>query len=68
MITLQDVAILLGLSIDGKVVIGSTNLNRHELCQRLLGSSPQEEKHSLKENALLLMIITINKIKYDYKK
>ncbi|KAG6748748.1 hypothetical protein POTOM_048681 [Populus tomentosa] len=39
-VTLQDVALLLGLAIDGKPVIGITHTSCASVCQRLLGKSP----------------------------
>ena len=40
MITLQDVAIILGLRIDGPAVTGTCVLNVAELCGELLGVTP----------------------------
>ena len=39
-ITLQDIAIITGLSIDGNAVCGPTNLNWGTVCQNLLGVTP----------------------------
>ncbi|KAK9987601.1 hypothetical protein SO802_027840 [Lithocarpus litseifolius] len=41
-ITLQDIAILTGLPIDGTAVCGPTNLNWERVCQELLGVTPPE--------------------------
>ncbi|KAH1193751.1 Serine/threonine-protein phosphatase 7 long form [Glycine max] len=41
-ITLQDVYVLLGLRVDGLPLIGPTNLNWADLCEKLLGVRPQE--------------------------
>ena len=41
-ITLQDVSIILGLSIDGVVVSGSTCLDWKEVCATLLGVVPKD--------------------------
>lgn len=40
-VTLQDVALLLGLAIDGKPVIGTTHTTCHSVCLKYLGSSPE---------------------------
>ncbi|KAH1228765.1 Serine/threonine-protein phosphatase 7 long form [Glycine max] len=42
-ITLQDVSVLLGISVDGLPLIGPTNLDWADLCEELLGVRPQEE-------------------------
>ncbi|KAL5165283.1 Serine/threonine-protein phosphatase 7 long form [Glycine soja] len=42
MITLQDVSVLLGLHVDGSSLIGPTNLDWADLCEKLLGVRPQE--------------------------
>ncbi|KDP29895.1 hypothetical protein JCGZ_18464 [Jatropha curcas] len=39
-VTLQDVALLLGLAIDGKPVIGITHTTCSSICERLLGKAP----------------------------
>jgi len=36
-ITLQDVSVLLGISVDGRPLIGNTNIDWFELCHELLG-------------------------------
>ncbi|KAF7802687.1 serine/threonine-protein phosphatase 7 long form-like protein [Senna tora] len=41
-ITLEDVAIQLGLQIEGKAVVESTSHNWAELCQELLGKTPMK--------------------------
>ncbi|KAH1229452.1 Serine/threonine-protein phosphatase 7 long form [Glycine max] len=41
-ITLQDVSVLLGISVDGLPLIGPTNLDWADLCEELLGVRPQE--------------------------
>jgi len=41
-ITLQDVSVLLGLRVDGALLIGPTNLDWADLCEELLGVRPQE--------------------------
>ncbi|KAH1213865.1 Protein MAIN-LIKE 2 [Glycine max] len=41
-ITLQDVYVLLGISVDGLPLIGPTNLDWADLCEELLGVRPQE--------------------------
>ncbi|KAL5186895.1 Protein MAIN-LIKE 2 [Glycine soja] len=41
-ITLQDVSVLLGISVDGLPLIGPTNLDWAYLCEELLGVRPQE--------------------------
>ncbi|KAL5141625.1 Serine/threonine-protein phosphatase 7 long form [Glycine soja] len=41
-ITLQDVFVLLGISVDGLPLIGPTNLDWADLCEDLLGVRPQE--------------------------
>jgi hypothetical protein len=43
-ITLQDVEVMLGLLVDGEVLVGSTELNWSELCLQLLGVSPPPNK------------------------
>uniref|UniRef100_A0A2N9G3G5 Aminotransferase-like plant mobile domain-containing protein n=1 Tax=Fagus sylvatica TaxID=28930 RepID=A0A2N9G3G5_FAGSY len=43
-ITLQDVEVILGLPVDGEVLVGSTELNWSELCLQLLGVSPPPNK------------------------
>ena len=43
-ITLQDVEVMLGLPVDGEVLVGSTELNWSELCLQLLGVSPPPNK------------------------
>ncbi|KAF7131861.1 hypothetical protein RHSIM_Rhsim09G0099200 [Rhododendron simsii] len=42
-ITLQDVEVLLGIPVEGKVVTGNTNLKPCDLCKRLLGKQPTED-------------------------
>ena len=42
-ITLQDVSVLLGISVDGLPLIGPTNLDWADLCEELLGVRPQED-------------------------
>lgn len=39
-ITLEDVEVLLGLKVDGKALVGSTQEDWPEFCQRLLGVTP----------------------------
>ena len=39
-ITLQDIAIITGLPIDGNVVCGPTNLDQEQVCDNLLGVTP----------------------------
>lgn len=41
-ITLQDVTALIGLKAEGKPVVGDTNLDWYEECERLLGRRPEE--------------------------
>jgi flagellar motor switch/type III secretory pathway protein FliN len=43
-ITLQDIEVILGLPVDGEVLVGSTKLNWSELCFQLLGVSPPPNK------------------------
>ena len=43
-ITLQDVSVMLGLSVDGEVLVGSIDSNWSELCLQLLGVSPPPNK------------------------
>ncbi|KAH1265516.1 Serine/threonine-protein phosphatase 7 long form [Glycine max] len=43
-ITLQDVSVLLGISVDGLPLIGPTNLDWADLCEELLGVRPQEDE------------------------
>uniref|UniRef100_A0A2N9G291 Aminotransferase-like plant mobile domain-containing protein n=1 Tax=Fagus sylvatica TaxID=28930 RepID=A0A2N9G291_FAGSY len=43
-ITLQDVEVMLGLPVDGEVLVGSTELNWSGLCLQLLGVSPPPNK------------------------
>ncbi|XP_040865562.1 protein MAIN-LIKE 2-like [Glycine max] len=43
-ITLQDVSVLLGISVDGLPLIGPTNLDWADLCEELLGARPQEDE------------------------
>uniref|UniRef100_A0A2N9I654 Aminotransferase-like plant mobile domain-containing protein n=1 Tax=Fagus sylvatica TaxID=28930 RepID=A0A2N9I654_FAGSY len=43
-ITLQDVEVMLGLPVDGEVLVGSTELNWFGLCLQLLGVSPPPNK------------------------
>lgn len=40
-VTLQDVALLLGLAVDGRPVIGMTHTTCHSVCLKYLGSSPE---------------------------
>lgn len=40
-ITLQDVSIQLGLRVDGRPVVGRTDYNWRDECQRLLGATPE---------------------------
>ncbi|XP_050205444.1 protein MAIN-LIKE 2 [Mercurialis annua] len=42
-VTLQDVALLLGLAIDGKPVIGLTYTTCSSVCERLLGRAPDSK-------------------------
>jgi hypothetical protein len=39
-ITLQDVSVMLGLPVDGEVLVGTIDLNWSKLCLQLLGVSP----------------------------
>ena len=41
-ITLQDVSVLLGISVDSLPLIGPTNLDWADLCEELLRFKPQE--------------------------
>ena len=43
-ITLQDVGVVLGLPVDGRPVVGSTNINWQILCGELLGRIPPPNK------------------------
>ncbi|KAH1262512.1 Serine/threonine-protein phosphatase 7 long form [Glycine max] len=43
-ITLQDVSVLLGISVDGLPLIGPTNLDWADLCEELLGVKPREDE------------------------
>ncbi|KAL5127800.1 Serine/threonine-protein phosphatase 7 long form [Glycine soja] len=43
-ITLQDVSVLLGISVDDLSLIGPTNLDWADLCEELLGVRPQEDE------------------------
>ncbi|KAL5170525.1 Serine/threonine-protein phosphatase 7 long form [Glycine soja] len=43
-ITLQDVSVLLGISVDDLPLIGPTNLDWADLCEELLGVRPQEDE------------------------
>ena len=43
-ITLQDVSVMLGLPVDGEVLVGTTNLNWSELYLQLLSVSPPPNK------------------------
>ncbi|KAL5127253.1 Serine/threonine-protein phosphatase 7 long form [Glycine soja] len=43
-ITLQDVSVLLGISVDGLPLIGPTNLDWADLCEELLGVRPHEDE------------------------
>ncbi len=43
-ITLQDVSVMLGLPVDGEVLVGTTNLNWSELYLQLLSISPPPNK------------------------
>jgi hypothetical protein len=43
-ITLQDISVMLGLPVDGEVLVGSTDSNWSELCLQLLGVSPPPNK------------------------
>ena len=40
-VTLKDVALLLGLSIDGEPVIGTTYTTCHSVCEKYLGKAPE---------------------------
>ncbi|KAH1214143.1 Serine/threonine-protein phosphatase 7 long form [Glycine max] len=51
-ITLQDVSVLLGISVDGLPLIGPTNLDWADLCEELLGVRPQEGE--IKSNVIKL--------------
>ncbi|KAF7826509.1 serine/threonine-protein phosphatase 7 long form-like protein [Senna tora] len=61
-ITLEDVAIQLGLPIDGKEDVDSTNHNWAQLCQELLGKTPEErdledeELHQIVQAYILRLI------------
>ena len=52
-ITLQDVGVMLGLPVDGRPVVGSTNINWQILCGELLGRIPPPNK--LKEARLSML-------------
>ena len=41
-ITLQDVSVLLGIHVDGRPLIGNTNIDWFELCHELLGVMPDD--------------------------
>ncbi|KAL5164435.1 Serine/threonine-protein phosphatase 7 long form [Glycine soja] len=43
-ITLQDVSVLLGISVDGLPLISPTNLDCVDLCEELLGVRPREDE------------------------
>ena len=43
-ITLLDVGVMLGLPVDGRPVVGSTNINWQILCGKLLGRIPPPYK------------------------
>ena len=67
-ITLQDVAIILGLKVDGWPVVGRTSTNWNALCQELLGVSfPSKAFHgsSLKMRALNEHFQNINEHNQD---
>jgi len=53
-ITLQDVFVLLGLRVDGLPLIGPTNLNWADLCEKLLGVRPQPQEGEIKGSVIKL--------------
>ncbi|KAL5186806.1 Serine/threonine-protein phosphatase 7 long form [Glycine soja] len=55
-ITLQDVSVLLGISVDGRPLTGNTNIDWFELCHELLGVMPDDD--AIDGNSLLLSWLT----------
>ncbi|KAH1262048.1 Serine/threonine-protein phosphatase 7 long form [Glycine max] len=55
-ITLQDVSVLLGIPVDGRPLIGNTNIDWFELCHELLGVMPDDA--AVDGNSLLLSWLT----------
>ena len=55
-ITLQDVSVLLGISVDGRPLTGNTNIDWFELCHELLGVMPDDD--AVDGNSLLLSWLT----------
>ncbi|KAH1202044.1 Serine/threonine-protein phosphatase 7 long form [Glycine max] len=55
-ITLQDVSVLLGISVDGRPLTGNTNIDWFELCHELLGVMPDDD--AVDRNSLLLSLLT----------
>ena len=53
-ITLQVVSVLLGLRVDGLPLIGPTNLNWADLCEKLLGVRPQPQEGEIKGSVIKL--------------
>ncbi|KAH1192757.1 Serine/threonine-protein phosphatase 7 long form [Glycine max] len=55
-ITLQDVFVLLGISVDGRPLTGNRNIDWFELCHELLGVMPDDD--AVDGNSLLLSWLT----------
>ncbi|KAH1225718.1 Serine/threonine-protein phosphatase 7 long form [Glycine max] len=55
-ITLQDVSVILGISVDGRPLTGNTNIDWFELCHELLGVMPDDD--AVDGNSLLLSWLT----------
>ncbi|XP_028223626.1 serine/threonine-protein phosphatase 7 long form homolog [Glycine soja] len=55
-ITLQDVFVLLGISMDGRPLTGNTNIDWFELCHELLGVMPDDD--AVDGNSLLFSWLT----------
>ncbi|KAL5168042.1 Serine/threonine-protein phosphatase 7 long form [Glycine soja] len=55
-ITLQDVSVLLDISVDGRPLTGNTNIDWFELCHELLGVMPDDD--AVDGNSLLLSWLT----------
>ena len=62
-ITLQDVSVLLGIYVDGRPLIGNTNIDWFELCHELLGVMPDE--NVVDGNSLLLSWLASQFAKYS---